>query len=103
MKKFELYTDEMIEMLDQLSMESFGRTYTEAMENDICVKCGNSIDVTDPPLNYELDGICRECSDRAYRRADCLRGLPQAQSISRTVHTRYLSVFEPTRYRNPGR
>lgn len=60
---------EMSEGLDALSALFFGRTRTEAIENDICVSCGGpAVDFNDDlsRADYRITGFCQNCQDDTY-------------------------------------
>jgi hypothetical protein len=55
--------------LDSMSKNFFGRSRTEAIENDVCVDCGNPAkDFRDKisEREYTISGLCQKCQDRVF-------------------------------------
>lgn len=65
-------TPEMKKKTDQAAANLFGRTRTEAFEQEICVKCGTSVAAPYAFLDaasareYLITGFCQQCQDTFY-------------------------------------
>ena len=59
----------MIDFLDTMSRNLYGRTRSECIENRICVACG--VEVTEfrdecSAREYDLTGYCQDCQDETF-------------------------------------
>lgn len=66
---------EVRELLDKLSADAFGRSYTDSLGLQICVSCGESC----PPESfvddlsrkeYQISGFCQKCQDEVFGEED---------------------------------
>ena len=65
-------TDEkMILEMDKLARSAFGRTRTEALDQEICVMCsGEAKEFKDEisKKKYEISALCQKCQDEVFKR-----------------------------------
>ncbi len=71
-------TEEMQNLVDNLSQEIFGRTESESHTKNQCVMCGKSVDPigTDPEKGgfrdaisakeYRISALCQKCQDEVF-------------------------------------
>lgn len=61
------------DLLDILAEDAFGRTRTEAIEQDICVDCGNDareFNSERARREYAISGLCQVCQDEIFLHGD---------------------------------
>lgn len=54
------------EALDMIALISFGRTLTHALENQVCVMCGEPATTFDDEVSkkeYDLSAMCQQCQN----------------------------------------
>jgi len=60
---------ELNSFLNEFSQNVFGRNRTEAIENDVCVECGESAKEFKDALSqkeYSISGLCQKCQDKIW-------------------------------------
>lgn len=60
---------------DQLSFQLFGKTLTDALNEDICLRCKNPKGEFRDPLSerdYFISGMCQKCQDEIYENTEVL-------------------------------
>lgn len=58
------------QFLDELAMNAFGRSRTEAIRQGICVDCGNPVTnfhSTKTHKEYCISGLCESCQAKAFQ------------------------------------
>jgi hypothetical protein len=53
-------------MLDGLSTQMYGRSSSESIKQDVCMRCGKSAKEFKDDLSlreYAISGLCQECQD----------------------------------------
>ena len=62
-------TAEMENQLDEFAYELFGRGRKVAMDNQMCVVCGNDANYFNDELSrreYSISGMCQTCQDKTF-------------------------------------
>ena len=62
-------TAEMENYLDDIANELFGRGRKVAMDNQMCVVCGNDANYLNDELSrreYSISGMCQTCQDKTF-------------------------------------
>ena len=60
---------EITKMLDNLSLNIFGRKRSESLSDDTCVMCGEeAIEFRDSlsKKEYGISGLCQKCQDKVF-------------------------------------
>jgi hypothetical protein len=55
--------------LDEMTSDIYGRSGSNAIENDICVSCGEpAVEFTDElsRREYAISGLCQKCQDNIF-------------------------------------
>lgn len=59
----------MIDFLDSMSRDMFGRTRSESLRQNICVDCGGNATTFRDELSkkeYGLSGLCQNCQNKIF-------------------------------------
>lgn len=64
-------TEELQSFLEGFAKKCFGRSQTESKEKNICVFCGNPINMDDfrdrlSIKEYRISGLCQKCQDDTF-------------------------------------